>query len=121
MWWKQIVINAVLGALLTLKLSAFAPSLNFVEYFWGLALFVCFAATYNSEADSWHNSKECWSHYTRLGDLVDNIECRAILVPLYLYVLVALCVALAVLQLILVGLIYSVKTLWNCCFRKERR
>ena len=96
MWWKQIVINAVLGILLTLKLATFAPSLNFVEYFWGLALFVCFAANFNTEVDTWENSKLCWSQMQRLGDLVDNTECRSVLVPLYLYALVALCVALAV-------------------------
>ena len=48
-FWKSIVINILLAAILTLKMAAFTPSLTTLDYFIGIGLFAFFCANFNTE------------------------------------------------------------------------
>lgn len=50
--WKDVVVNSVLAVVLTVKIAQFAPSLTFLDHFWGLAIFSLFAATFNTEKNT---------------------------------------------------------------------
>ena len=50
--WKSIVVNVTLAIALTLKLAAYAQSMTFLDYFWGVGLYSFFAANLNTPKDS---------------------------------------------------------------------
>lgn len=52
-FWKSIVINIILAAMLTLKMAAFTPSITTLDYFLGIGLFAFFSANFNTEDQAW--------------------------------------------------------------------
>ena len=118
---KQIAINIILALILLLRMSTFARSLNFFDHFWGIALFAFFAANFNTEEHAWMDARQCWRSMFRVTDLVENNQCRRVLIPAYLYTLTALCVALLVLEVVLRVGIFLAKQISQCLCPKDRR
>ena len=57
--WKEIAVNLILAAGMTLNMASFAPSLTFFNHFLGIGLYVAFAASYMTKKDSWSELVEC--------------------------------------------------------------
>ena len=60
-FWKKIIINLLLAAILTLKMAAFTPSFTTLDYFLGIGLFAFFCANFNTEDKAWDYAKDCRS------------------------------------------------------------
>ena len=73
--WREITVNVILSTVLTLKLSGLANSINFLDYFWGMALFTFFCANFNTEKDSLKDAKACHKVAGKIGDLIEYGEC----------------------------------------------
>ena len=65
----------MLAAALTLKMAAFAPSINFLDFFMGIGLYSFFSANFNTEAGAWDSAKTCHENTHRMADLVELAEC----------------------------------------------
>ena len=118
---KQIAVNIILALILMLRMSTFATSLTFFDHFWGIAIFSFFAANFNTEEHAWYDARLCWRSMFRVTDLVENNECRRVLIPAYLYTLTALCVALLVLEVLIRGWIFLARQISQCLCPKDRR
>ena len=57
---------------------------------------------------------------TRVGDLFEQADCQKVIVPIYLYILTVICVAFAVIELIIFIIAQSCISLANLCFPKGR-
>ena len=121
LWWKGIAVNAILAALLTLRLASAAQSLTFLNYALGVGLYSFFAANFNTKENSYDRAYDCFALADRVADLIDWPECQEILSPLYLYSLSALCVAVFLLELLLLGMGHLLTALGQYCCRRERK
>ena len=119
-FWKSIVINILLAAILTLKMAAFTPSITTLDYFLGIGLFAFFCANFNTENQAYDYAKECKSEVVKFADIFELPACQKIVIPAYLYALAAVCVALAVIELVIVTFFNLCKAWADCCCRKER-
>ena len=70
-YWKAMTINVFLALTLTIKLAGFAPSLTFLDHFWGVAIYAFFCANFNTGHGFLDNSKSC---YQSIGGFMDVIE-----------------------------------------------
>jgi len=59
LYWKYLIINASLALLLTAKVTNNAPSLNFLDYFMGGAMFILLAAGVNTDKNVWNDFHGC--------------------------------------------------------------
>ena len=55
-----------------------------------------------------------------MGDLIEMADCQKVIVPVYLYALAALCVALAVIELFLILQVTLFRFIKKVCCTKER-
>ena len=117
---KNIAVNIILALVLMLRMSTFAASLNFFDHYWGIAIFSFFAANFNTEENAWIDAKQCWKSMFSVTDLVENNQCRRVLIPAYLYTLTALCVALLVLEVVIRVGIFLAKHTSQCLCPKDR-
>ena len=119
--WKDVTVNIILAAILTVKIAQAAETLTFLDHLWGLALFSMFAATYNTEKETYGETKLCYGQLHRLGDLLEQQDCQEVVIALYLYAHALLCLTLAVLQLFLMSLYYACTLCSKSCCARERR
>ena len=119
-FWKSIVINIILAALLTLKMAAFTPSITTLDYFLGVGLYAFFSANFNTEDQAWDYAKSCRNDVEKFADIFELPQCQKVIIPVYLYSLAALCVALAVIEFILVSIVSFYHVCSSCCCVRER-
>ena len=113
-------MNIILAATLTLKMAAFTPSITTLDYFLGVALFTFFCANFNTEDKAWETAIQCKDLVSRVADIVELPECQKVIIPAYLYAVSALCVAFAVLELILITIANLFRACGSLCCRRER-
>jgi len=71
-WWKQIAVNCWLALTLTLKMASFAPSLNFLDTFVGIAFYAFFSGNFNTDKDTWDKTQACYEKTHALKDVIEN-------------------------------------------------
>ena len=118
--WKEIAVNLILAAGMTLSMASFAPSLTFFNHFLGIGIYVLFAAAFMTKKDSWSELVECHEKMRDVADLVEIKPCQNIIMPAYLYVIAGLCVAFALIELITLQ-IYNFSVANCACCGTERR
>ena len=74
-FWKSIVINIVLAAILTLKMAAFTPSITTLDYFLGIGLYAFFSANFNTEDQAWEYAKSCQNDVNKFADIFELPQC----------------------------------------------
>ena len=94
--------------------------MTFLDYFFGVGLYSLFAANFNTTKDSWADAHKCFKEADRVGDLIELVDCQKVIVPVYLYALAALCVALAVIELFLILQVTLFRFIKKVCCTKER-
>ena len=120
MLWRPIMINFILSLAVTLKVTGLAPSLNFLNYFAGVGLFAFFAANVNTDREARNDFNSCTDEAHSVADIVHIVECQEVLIPGYLYVLSALCVTLAAINVFLIILWQAGNSIMNL-FRSNER
>ena len=74
-FWKSIVINIILAAILTLKMAAFTPSITTLDYFLGIGLYTFFSANFNTEDQAWDYTKNCRDDVEKFADIFELPTC----------------------------------------------
>lgn len=120
-WWKQIAVNCWLALTLTLKMASFAPSLNFLDTFVGIAFYAFFSGNFNTSKDTWDKTQACYEKTHALKDIFEVDNCQEVVIPVYFYALAALSVCLAALYIFLISMMFIYKNLVGVCCPATRK
>lgn len=79
-------------------MTGIAHRLTFFNYFAGVGIFTFFAASFNTDEQTYIDFKTCHATVDSINDVIEIGSCHQILIPAYLAALAALCVTLAMIE-----------------------